>query len=412
MRCRNCREQAELTLVDLGSSPLANSYLTESDLQTPETCFPLRVVVCETCWLVQTEDVVDVSRIFTADYLYFSGFSSTWVEHCRRFADEAITRFGLGPSSRVVEVACNDGTLLGFFLDRGMRCTGIEPTATTARAARQSGLEVAEVFLTPESADELVAEGLMADLLVGNNVLAHVPDIVGFARGCRRLLDLRGVAVFEFQYLVELISRTAFDTIYHEHFSYLSFTAVERVFESAGLTMFDVERLSTHGGSLRVYAHRTDGPQLPVTEAVHQLRVDESELAVGSASFYKGFQERTDRIARDLLEFLLQAARNNKQVAGYGAAAKGNTLLNFVGVRSNLLPYVVDNNPMKQGRYLPGSGILIVDEQRIADDQPEYVLVLPWNIRAEIAHRLESLDGWSGSVVTAVPELRVDRSDN
>lgn len=407
MRCRHCEEPVALSLVDLGTSPLSNSYPTQLDLRVAETWFPLRVFVCEVCWLVQTEDVVDASRIFDAEYPYFSGISSTWVEHCQRFVDHAISRFGLGPSSRVVEVACNDGTLLSMFENHGMQCTGIEPTATTAHAARQLGLDVVELFLTPDSADELVTDGLAADFLVANNVLAHVPDVVGFARGCRRLLDSGGVASFEFQYLPELVSRTAFDTVYHEHFSYLSLLAVEGVLESAGLTVFDVEYLSTHGGSLRVYVQGPDGPQLPTDDSVNRVRADESELGVGSVSFYAGFQERADRIVRDLLEFLLEACRHDKKVVGYGAAAKGNTLLNFAGVRPNLLSYVVDNNPMKQGRYLPGSRIPVVAEHRIIEDQPEYILVLPWNIRDEIAGRLESIGGWSGSVVTAVPELRI-----
>jgi len=407
MRCRHCGERVGLVLVDLGSSPPSNSYLTDEDLRSPETWFPLRVLVCETCWLVQTEDFADAADLFDADYAYFSGFSSTWLEHCRTYADEATERFGLDRSSRVIEVASNDGTLLNFFHTRGMKCTGIEPTASTAGAARDLGLEVREVFLGDESGEDLVADGLVADLLVANNVLAHVPDIVGFTAGCRRLLAANGVASFEFHHLVELVSKTLFDTIYHEHFSYLSLTSVEAVFKTAGLEVFDVEQLSTHGGSLRVYAQRAESTRFDTCESVFHLRDEEASLGVASPAFYAGFQERSDHTKDDLVRFLVDAKREGRQLVGYGAAAKGNTLLNYAGVRPDLMAYVVDNNPAKQGMYLPGSRIPIVDEQRIVDDPPDIVLVLPWNIRDEVARRLGSLNGWSGTVVTAVPQLRV-----
>jgi SAM-dependent methyltransferase len=396
-----------LVLVDLGSSPPSNSYLTDEDLRSPETWFPLRVLVCETCWLVQTEDFADAAHLFDADYAYFSGFSSTWLEHCRTYADEATERFGLDRSSRVIEVASNDGTLLNFFHTRGMKCTGIEPTASTAAAARDLGLEIREVFLGDESGEDLAADGLVADLLVANNVLAHVPDIVGFAVGCRRLLAADGVASFEFHHLVELVSKTLFDTIYHEHFSYLSLTSVEAVFKTVGLKVFAVEQLSTPGGSLRVYAQRAESTRFDTCESVLRLRDEEASLGVASPAFYAGFQERSDRTKDDLMRFLVDAKREGRQLVGYGAAAKGNTLLNYAGVRPDLMAYVVDNNPAKQGMYLPGSRIPIVDEQRIVDDPPDIVLVLPWNIRDEVAQRLGSLNGWSGTVVTAVPQLRV-----
>ncbi len=407
MKCRHCGEPVELVLVDLGSTPPSNSYLTDENLRSPETCFPLRVLVCESCWLVQTEDFADATLLFSSDYAYFSGYSSTWVEHCRTLVDNAIDRFGLDQLSRVVEVASNDGTLLNFFQLLGMRCTGIEPTASTAAAARELGLEVLEVFLDREVAKTLVADGLLADLLIANNVLAHVPDIVGFATGCRMLLADDGVASFEFQYLVELIEGALFDTIYHEHFSYLSLTSVEAVLETAGLKVFDVERLATHGGSLRVFVQRNESTQFDTSDSVRQFRDREESLGVASQSFYSGFQERVNRIKADLVEFLVNAKAQGKSVVGYGAAAKGNTLLNCAGVNTDLMAYVVDNNPAKQGRYLPGSRIPIVDEQRIHDESPDFVLILPWNIRDEIARRLESLDMWSGAVVTAVPKLRV-----
>ncbi len=408
MNCRNCGQTVELVLVDLGSAPPSNSLLTEADLGSNETWFPLRVLVCEACWLVQTEDVVDASVLFSADYAYFSGISSTWVEHCHRFADRSIKEFGLGSSSRVVEIASNDGTLLKCFHDQGIRSTGIEPTAGAAAIARKSGLETVEAFLTLESVDALVASGLEADLLVANNVLAHVPDIVGFATACRRLLADDGVSSFEFQYLGELISQTEFDTIYHEHFSYLSLTAAEAVLEAAGLTVFEVERLTTHGGSLRVYAQVAGGRGLPVARSVDLLRAEEAELGLRTSFFYSGFQPRVNLIRDQLRSFLIDARKEGRTVVGYGAAAKGNTLLNYAGVGPDLVRYVVDNNPAKQGHYLPGSHIPIVEEHRIAEDQPDFVLILPWNLRDEIRHRLESLGGWSGSMVTAIPKLIID----
>ena len=408
MNCRNCGQTVELVLVDLGSAPPSNSLLTEADLGSNEAWFPLRVLVCEACWLVQTEDVVDASVLFSADYAYFSGISSTWVEHCHRFTDRSIKEFGLGSSSQVVEIASNDGTLLKCFHDQGIRSTGIEPTAGAAAIARKSGLEIVETFLTLESADALVARGLEADLLVANNVLAHVPDIVDFATACRRLLTDDGVASFEFQYLGELVSQTEFDTIYHEHFSYLSLTAAEAVLEAAGLTVFEVERLPTHGGSLRVYAQDAGSRRFPAARSVDLLRAEEAELGLRTSSFYLGFQPRVNLIRDRLRSFLVDARKEGQAVVGYGAAAKGNTLLNYAGVGPDLVRYVVDNNPAKQGRYLPGSHIPIVEERRIAEDNPDFVLILPWNLRDEIGHRLESLGGWSGSMVTAVPELIID----
>ena len=407
MRCRHCGEPVNMVLVDLGSSPPSNSYLADKDLLSFEACFPLRVLVCESCWLVQTQDFADAALFFSPDYAYFSGYSSTWTEHCRTYADEATERFGLDRSSQVIEVASNDGTLLNFFQLLGMRCTGIEPTASTAAAARNLGLDVKEVFLDDEVAGDLVADGVIADLLVANNVLAHVPDIVGFAAGCRRLLAANGVASFEFHHLVELVTKTLFDTIYHEHFSYLSLTSVESVLKTAGLQVFDVERLTTHGGSLRVYAQRVESDRFETSDSVHRLRDHEGSLGVTSPSFYAGFQKRADRIRDDLMGFLLDAKSRGHSVVGYGAAAKGNTLLNYAGVTTDLIAYVVDNNPAKQGMYLPGSHIPIVGEQRIVNDPPDFVLILPWNIRDEITRRLGSLDCWSGAVVTALPELRV-----
>jgi SAM-dependent methyltransferase len=396
-----------LVLVDLGSAPPSNSYLTDEGLRSPETWFPLRVLVCESCWLVQTEDFADAAHLFDADYAYFSGYSSTWVEHCRTYADEVTERFGLDRSSRVIEVASNDGTLLDLFHMRGMKCTGIEPTASTAAAARDLGLEVREVFLGDESAEYLVADGLVANLLVANNVLAHVPDIVGFATGCRRLLAADGVASFEFHHLVELVSRTLFDTIYHEHFSYLSLAAVEAVFSSVGLVVFDIERLTTHGGSLRVFAQHEGTGGFSSAQRVGAVRSLEAEVGVASAEYYSGFQDRADLIRNEFLAFLLTARDEGRSVAAYGAAAKGNTLLNYAGVDSGLISFVADRNSAKQDQYLPGSRIPIVGEEHIMRLRPDHVVIFPWNLREEIAGQLDYIRDWSGTFVTAVPELQV-----
>jgi len=393
-------------LVDLGSSPPSNAYLTMDGKDAPEAWFPLRVSVCGRCWLVQTEDMTSADALFDSDYAYFSGFSSIWMEHCSSFASEAVDRFALGPGSHVVEVASNDGTLLRNFHDRGIPSTGIEPTASTAAAARRLGLHVVEEFLTPDTATALAEGGLSADLLMANNVLAHVPDIVGFATGCRLLLAEDGVASFEFPHLVDLVDGALFDTIYHEHFSYLSLVAVEGVFATAGLRVFDVERIPTHGGSLRVYAERGTGTR-SVGDGVLAVREMEQRRGVAGEGYYAEFQERSERTKDALLGFLLEQRKSGNTVVGYGAAAKGNTLLNFAGVRPDLLPYVVDNNPAKQGRFLPGSRIPIVGEETLLEGRPECVLVLPWNLRDEVAGRLAAVADWSPRIVTAVPDLLV-----
>ena len=407
MRCRHCRDPLVSTFVDLGSSPPSNAYLTADRLAGPETWYPLRVMVCDNCRLVQTEDFAAAEELFDAEYAYFSGFSRSWVAHCERYASEMTDRFDLDAGSQVVEVASNDGTLLRFFREQGMRCTGIEPTAGTASAARRLGLEVIEEFLTGELADRLVGGGLSADLLVANNVVAHVPDIDGFVAACRRVLTPAGVATFEFAYLVRLVEEAQFDTIYHEHFSYLSLTAFQSITISAGLEIFDVEELPTHGGSLRVFVQVAGTGIQTVSSAVSAMLVSEAATGVTGSPFYAGFQERADGIKDGLLRFLLDARRDGRSVMGYGAAAKGNTLLNYAGIRSDLLRSVVDRNPAKQGRFLPGSRVPIVEEGELRHIRPDHVLILPWNLRDEIADQLSYVCDWGATFVTAVPELAV-----
>ena len=407
MTCRHCGESVTLVLVDLGSSPPSNAYLCHDALGAPEARYPLRVLVCESCWLVQTEDFVRADALFDADYAYLSGQSETWVAHCGRFAEEMVRRFGLTERSRIIEVASNDGTLLRRFHDQGMACTGIEPTAMSAAIARGLGLTVVEEFLTIELATRLVGHGATADLLVANNVLAHVPDINDFAGACSSLLAEEGVATFEFPHVLQLIALTQFDTIYHEHFSYLSLAAVEAVFSSVGLVVFDIERLTTHGGSLRVFAQHEGTGGFSSAQRVGAVRSLEAEVGVASAEYYSGFQDRADLIRNEFLAFLLTARDEGRSVAAYGAAAKGNTLLNYAGVDSGLISFVADRNSAKQDQYLPGSRIPIVGEENIMRLRPDHVVILPWNLREEIAGQLDYIRDWSGTFVTAVPELQV-----
>ena len=395
-----------MTFLDLGNSPLSNAYLSAGDLDAPETWYPLRVMACGDCRLVQTRDFARAEDLFTEDYAYFSGFSSSWRDHCRRYADQMVDRLGLGSESLVVEVACNDGTLLAEFLDRGTRCLGVEPTASTAAAARDLGLEVVEEFVGVATAERLAADGVSADLLAANNVVAHVPDIVDFVRGCGILLAPDGVATFEFPHLLRLVEGVQFDTVYHEHFSYLSLTSLSRVVEAVGLVVHDVEEVPTHGGSLRVHLGRLDGGH-PVSPSVGRLLDLEEDRGLCSDAYYRGFQAEADRVKDDLLRFLLEARAEGRSVAAYGAAAKGNTLLNYAGVRPDLVPFVVDRNPAKQGRFLPGSRIPVVDEGRLSRVRPDYVLILPWNLREELEESLSYVRDWGATFVTAVPELRV-----
>ena len=407
MKCRHCAAELSLPLVDLGMAPPSNAYLTAEALQRPERRFPLRVLVCERCWLVQTEDFTDAHELFDADYAYFSGVSTSWLAHAERYVGDMATRFGLHAGSRVVEVAANDGYLLQYVKARGIPCTGVEPTASTAAAARAKGIEVVQDFFGRRLAAEMVARGLQADLMAANNVLAHVPDINDFAAGFATLLKPHGVATFEFPHLLRLMAEAQFDTIYHEHFSYLSLTAVQAVFEGAGLQVFDVQELPTHGGSLRVFAQRAQGGAHAPLPSVQAMLHRETEAGVRTAAYYRGLQPRAERIRDDLLRFLRQAKADGRSVVAYGAAAKGNTLLNFAGVGPNLVRCVVDLNPAKQGKFMPGSRIPIVGREVLDRERPDYLLVLPWNILPEVRQQNDPLATRGTRFVTAVPELRL-----
>lgn len=407
MKCRHCNSELNITLIDLGSAPPSNAYLTEQTLRAPEKWFPLRVLVCTNCWLVQTEDYAGAEELFSPDYAYFSSYSKIWLDHAKKYAYEMVNRFKLDKSSQVVEIAANDGYLLQYFKELNIPNLGVEPTAGTAAAARAKGIRIVEDFFCTRLAKKLVEQGLQADLMAANNVLAHVPDINDFVHAFALLLKAKGVATFEFPHLLRLIAEKQFDTMYHEHFSYLSLTHVVQIFKSNGLEVFDVEEMETHGGSLRVFAQKLGSAAHPVSERVSVLLNKEVAAGMTNAEYYAGFQAKTNLVKNELLAFLLEATRAGKKVIAYGAAAKGNTLMNYAGIRPNLIPYVVDLNPAKQGKYMPGSRIPIVDESILRAEKPDYVLILPWNIRAEVMVQLKYIREWGGQFVTAVPALEV-----
>jgi len=407
VKCRYCGSEINLPFVDLGSAPPSNAYLTKQTLQAPEKWYPLRVLVCTNCWLVQTEDFAGRDELFNADYAYFSSFSSTWLAHAEHYVEDMTARFSLWSRSRVVEVAANDGYLLQYVKARGIPCLGVEPTAGTAKAAREKGLTVVERFFGVELARLLVAQGNAADLIVANNVLAHVPDINDFVAGFAILLKEQGVATFEFPHLLNLIEKNQFDTIYHEHYSYLSLIAVSQIFENNGLVVFDVDELPTHGGSLRVFVQLgTTGTQAESSN-VEVLRQKEIDAGMNSPIFYSSFQANIDVVKDAFLAFLLEAKKQGKNVAGYGAAAKGNTLLNYAGIRPDLISFIVDRNPAKQGKFMPGSRIPIVDENYLLIHKPDYVVILPWNLKTEIMLQLKYIKNWEGRFVTSIPSLEI-----
>jgi SAM-dependent methyltransferase len=356
---------------------------------------------------VQTEDFAQADELFDEEYAYFSSFSTSWLQHAEQYVKDMIKRFALNKNSHVVEVAANDGYLLQYVKERNIPCTGIEPTASTATAAREKDIPIVEEFFGIKLAQQLVEQGKQADLIVANNVLAHVPDINDFVSGFTILLKSNGVATFEFPHLLRLINENQFDTIYHEHFSYLSLTALETIFKKNGLQLFDVEECPTHGGSLRIFAQRSDTGTHEITEQIAEISRNETDAGMNSVSFYKGFQKKADKVKNDLLNFLVGAAQNGKKVVAYGAAAKGNTLLNYAGIRPDLLSYVVDKNPSKQNKYMPGSRIPIKGEEYLKVDQPDYVVILPWNLKNEVMGQLNYIKENSGKFVIFVPELEI-----
>jgi SAM-dependent methyltransferase len=408
LKCRHCAAELKLLFLDLGVAPPSNAYLTSAELNLPEVSYPLRLLVCTDCWLVQTEDHAGREALFTDEYAYFSSVSRSWVAHAERYVSEMVSRFGLGPANRVVEIAANDGYLLQFFQRRGIPCFGIEPTRNTAEAARAKDIEILCEFFGLKLAETLAWEGRTADLIVANNVLAHVPDINDFVAGFARLLKPNGVATFEFPHLLQMVRQAQFDTAYHEHYSYLSLSAVAGIFAHNGLQVFDVEKLPTHGGSLRVFAQRVDAGGRPIIATVAHVLAEEEETGMRASAFYETFQSVAERVRDDFMAFLAEAKRGGKAVAGYGAAAKGNTLLNFAGVTPDLLPFVCDASLAKQGKFLPGSHIPIVSPSALSGYDLDYVLILPWNLADEIRDELRPLRDGGTRFVTAVPSLTIE----
>lgn len=405
-RCNFCGASLTDTFVDLGAMALANSYRSEADLAKPEPAYPLHARICRSCFLVQVDSVVPAEEIFS-DYAYFSSYSESWVAHARAYAQSTAGRFNLGPESLVAEVASNDGYLLKHFVDAGIPVLGIEPAANVAQVAQENGVRTEVAFFNRDTAERLKAQGLAADLMAANNVLAHVPDLNDFVGGFPVLLKPEGVLTFEFPHLLNLIGEVQFDTIYHEHYSYLSLLVVEKILGAHGMWVFDVEELPTHGGSLRVYACHKDCAAHREGPGLATVRAKEKDAALDRLDTYAGFEPRVMAVREALLEFLRTAKAEGKTVAAYGAAAKGNTLLNYCGIDSDLVPFVVDRSAAKQGRYLPGSRIPIFGPEKIAEEKPDYVLILPWNLRDEIMAEMRHVASWGGKFVTAIPELRI-----
>ncbi len=407
MKCRFCKNELTHGFVDLQNSPPSNSFLTASQLNKMEAYYPLNIFTCDHCFLVQIDEYKDATEIFDGDYVYFSSFSKSWLAHAKRYCNTMVERFGLNASSAVMEIASNDGYLLQYFKELGVPVLGIEPTANTAEVAQAKGIETLVDYFGVATAEKLVHQGKKADLLLGNNVLAHVPDINDFVGGMKIVLASNGVITMEFPHLYQLVKYHQFDTIYHEHFSYLSFTTVSKIFIAAGLKMFDVEELPTHGGSLRIYATHTENTTHEITSNVAEMLAKEQDAGMTSMDYYENFQKACEQIKIDFVGFLLAAKKQEKKIAGYGAAAKGNTLLNYCGVKKDLISYVVDANPHKQNKFLPGSHIPVVDESILKADKPDFVIIFPWNLKDEIMEQLAYIRDWGGQFIIAIPEVTV-----
>ena len=405
--CRSCGAELEHTFCDLGMSPLSNAFLSAGQLQQMEPFYPLHAYVCGSCFLVQLQEFESPQHIFAEDYAYFSSYSETWLDHARDYTEQMVRRFGYGTGSRVIEIASNDGYLLQYFKQKNIPVLGIEPAANCARVAQEAGIPTLVKFFDTNLARELRAEGQGADLLLGNNVLAHVPSLNDFVGGLKILLEPRGVITMEFPHLLRLMRENQFDTIYHEHFSYFSLYSVERVFTRHGLKLFDVEELPTHGGSLRIYAAHPEDETTAESKRVQALRDEEGRFGVADRRTYRDFVERVKRTKRKLLEFLVKAKAEGKTIVGYGAPAKGNTLLNYCGVRTDFIDYTVDRSPYKQGKFLPGTHIPIFHPDRIRETRPDYILVLPWNIKDEVLSQMAHVREWGAKFVIPIPEVQV-----
>jgi len=407
MNCRFCATQLSQVFLDLGAAPPSNSFLTAADLNGPEVYYPLKLYTCPDCRLVQVDEYKRSAEIFSSGYVYFSSYSSTWLAHAKAYVEATLPRLGLGPQSLVMEIASNDGYLLQYVREAGVPALGIEPSGSTAVAARAKGIETIEDFFGVRLATELASQGRQADLIIGNNVLAHVPDLNDFVAGLRLALKPGGLINLEFPHLYRLVESAQFDTVYHEHFSYLSLGTVQRLFVAHGLTVFDVEELPTHGGSLRIHARHRDDPLAAETARLRAVLDLETATGMRADAFYQGFQVRAERIKAELLGFLAEQKLAGRTVAAYGAAAKGNTLLNFCGVKPDQVAFVCDASPHKQGLFLPGSRIPVLPPTAIAQRRPDFVLILPWNIKDEIMSQLAYIRDWGGRFVVPIPSPEV-----
>ena len=407
MKCRHCSNKLKYEFLDLGVSAPSNSFIKKENLNVSEKSFPLRVMVCDSCWLVQTEDFINASEMFTPEYAYFSSYSSSFLKHTKKYVENMVSKFSLNENSSVLEVASNDGYLLDFIKKLNIKCFGIEPTKSTADVARSKGLEIINDFFSTNLAKKLAKEKNTVDLAIANNVLAHVPNINNFVKGFYEILNPEGVATFENPHLFELAKGKQFDTIYHEHFSYLSLISVNEIFKKNGLTIFDVEKIPVHGGSLRYYAQKTDTGKRLISKRVNALLQEEIDAGLTNLDFYSNFQKVAENIRDEFKNFLIEQKNNGKLIAGYGAAAKGNTLLNFCNISKTLLKFIVDKNPMKQGLYCPGSKIPIFNEKKIREEKPDFIVIFPWNIKDEIMDQLKFTKKWGCKFVVAIPSLSV-----
>lgn len=407
MNCRSCNTILKTEFADLGFSPPSNSFLKPSELIRPETYYPLKIMVCDHCFLVQVDEFAKHHEIFNEDYAYFSSYSTSWLAHAKNYVDQMVERFKLDHHSSVIEVASNDGYLLQYFHEKNIPTLGIEPTKNTAEVAISKGINTVIDFFGTSLAKKMIAQHIQADLLLGNNVLAHVPDINDFVQGLKLVLKPKGIITLEFPHLLQLILQNQFDTIYHEHFSYLSLIALESIFKRYNLELFDAEELSTHGGSLRIYLKHAENQEQLVSDRVAKIKNKEIQIGLNSIDSYIHFQDKINKAKDDLVQFLIECKAQNKIVLGYGAAAKGNTFLNFAGIRKDLIPYIVDASPHKQGKFTPGVHIPVVHEDKIKEIKPDYILVLPWNLKEEIIKQLDYTRKWNLKFVTAIPQLTI-----
>jgi SAM-dependent methyltransferase len=408
MKCRFCHTELQHVFIDLVNSPASNSFLTAEELNEPEVFYPLKVYTCHKCFLVQVDEYKKSDKIFDNKYVYFSSYSSSWLKHAKEYTDMMTSRFRLNEKSRVIEVASNDGYLLQYFKQKNIPVLGIEPTANTAEVAISKGIESVVDFFGVRLAKELAGKNIYADVLLGNNVLAHVPDINDFVGGMKIVLKKDGVITMEFPHLMQLVDNNQFDTIYHEHFSYLSFGTVKEIFEAQELEMFDVEELKTHGGSLRIFAKHKEDKSKTITERVANLLKKEQDAGLRSLDYYRNFSDKAMKVKIGLLSFLAEQKGAGKSIAAYGAAAKGNTLFNFCGVKKDMIDFVVDANPHKQNKFLPASHIPVVNEDHLKNMKPDFIIILPWNLKEEITTQLGYVREWKGKFVIPIPQLEIN----